>query len=142
MMVQIGAFWHNLEITLERFGLSLFFGCLVGFILGLIIGLKQNVRRVLEPIRWLLMSVPPVVVVQGKFLDVFKGDISARDRWSCSGRTYAPAGLAVRIVVLTEVLGAYSDVGYAFSVARINLETPELFSRIPGYCLHLHGNAI
>lgn len=53
-----------------------------------------------------------------------------------------PAGLAVRIVVLAEVLGAYSDVGYAFSVARINLETPELFSRIPGYCLHLHGNAI
>ena len=92
-MVQIGAFWHNLEITLERFGLSPFFGCLVGFILGLIIGLKQNVRRVLEPIRWLLMSVPPVVVVQGKFLDAFEGYISARDRWSCSGRTYAPGGV-------------------------------------------------
>ena len=53
-----------------------------------------------------------------------------------------PAGLAVRIVVLAEVLGAYSDVGYAFSVARINLETPELFARIPDYCLHLRGNAI
>ena len=88
------------------------------------------------------MSVPPVVVVQGKFLDAFEGDISARDRWSCSGRTYAPAGLAVRIVVLAEVLGAYSGVRYAFSVARINLETPELFARIPDYCLHLRGNAI
>lgn len=38
------------------------FGCLAGFVLGLIAGLKENIRRVLEHMRWLLMSVPPVVL--------------------------------------------------------------------------------
>jgi NitT/TauT family transport system permease protein len=176
MMVQTGAFWKNLGITLERFGLSLLFGCLVGFILGLIAGLKQNVRRVLEPMRWLLMSVPPVVLVvvcmiwfgMGSaqtifatsllilpimYVNTIAGIESVESQILEMGRVYRAnftmllkeiylpgiggpvlagltlsAGLAVRIVVLAEVLGAYSGVGYAFSVARINLETPELFA--------------
>ena len=39
------------------------FGCLANFVLGLIAGLKENIRRVLKPMRWLLMSVLPVVLV-------------------------------------------------------------------------------
>ncbi len=46
-----------------------------------------------------------------------------------SGLTLS-AGLGVRIVVLAEVLGAYSGIGHRFSLARVNLETEELYAWI------------
>jgi NitT/TauT family transport system permease protein len=48
------------------------------------------------------------------------------------------AGLGIRIVVLAEVLGAFSGIGYEFSLARINLETPKLFAWVI-VCLLLVG---
>lgn len=49
--------------SLLRIALGVGLGCLLGFCLGLLAGLDARVRGLLEPLRWLLMSVPPVVVV-------------------------------------------------------------------------------
>ncbi|QIE91431.1 ABC transporter permease [Pseudomonas nitroreducens] len=49
--------------SLLRIVLGVGLGCLLGFCLGLLAGLDARVRGLLEPLRWLLMSVPPVVVV-------------------------------------------------------------------------------
>lgn len=54
-----------------------------------------------------------------------------------SGLTLS-AGLGIRIVVLAELLGAYSGIGYEFSLARTNLDTPGLFAWIM-VCLFLGG---
>ena len=177
-MVQTGDFWKTVGITLQRFGLSLLFGSLVGFGLGLIAGLKQNARRVLEPVRWALMSVPPVILVTVSmiwfgmgsvqtifvtsllilpvmYVNTIEGLEAIDPRILEMGRVYKSpfrmllqeiylpgiggpvlaglalsAGLGIRIVVLAEVLGAFSGIGHKFALARINLETPRLFAWI------------
>lgn len=40
------------------------------------------------------------------------------------------AGMGMRVVVLAEVLGASSGIGYAFSLARTNVDTPALYAWI------------
>lgn len=62
-MVQTSAFWKNVFITVERFGVSLFLGSLGGFAAGLAAGLNAGVRWLLEPLRWCLMTMPPVILV-------------------------------------------------------------------------------
>ncbi len=177
-MIKTERFWSNLVITLERFGASLLLGGLVGFVLGLFAGLNENVRRVLEPMRWSLMSMPPVVLVTVSmiwfgmgsaqtifatallilpimYVNTIEGIEAVDSKILEMGVVYRAgfptllrdiylpgiagpviagltlsAGLAVRIVVLAEVLGAYSGVGYEFALARTNLETPEIFAWI------------
>lgn len=53
---------HSL-ITLKRISLGIVLGGLAGFMLGLAGGLNRNIKCLLEPLRWLIMSVPPVIVV-------------------------------------------------------------------------------
>ncbi len=185
-MVQTERFWTNLAITLERFGAALLLGSLAGFILGLVAGLKPNIGRMFEPVRWSLMSMPPVVLVTVSmiwfgmgsaqtvfatallilpimYVNTIEGIEAVDSKILEMGRVYRAgfvtllreiylpgiagpvlagltlsAGLAVRIVVLAEVLGAYSGVGYEFSLARTNLETPEIFAWII-VCLFMVG---
>lgn len=183
-MVLTDGFWHALGITLKRFGLSLLCGTLAGFALGLLAGLKPTIRSMLEPMRWCLMSVPPVVLVtlgmiwfgMGSIQTIFVTSflilpimyvnttegIDGLDRSLLEmGRVYKAgwvlllkdiylpgiggpvlaglaisAGFGIRIVVLAEVLGAFTGIGYEFSLARTNLETPTLFAWI-AVCLLL-----
>lgn len=185
-MVQTLSFWKNVGITIERFGLSLLFGCLTGFVLGLIAGLNKKMRWLFEPFRWALMTMPPVVLVvvsmiwfgMGSMQTIFvtalliipiiyvntiEGIEAVDKKLLEMGRVYkinfpmllkdiylpgigGPvlagltlcAGLGIRIVVLAELLGAFSGVGYEFSLARTNLDTPALFAWIM-VCLFLGG---
>jgi NitT/TauT family transport system permease protein len=187
-MVRTGRFWITIGVTAERFGLSLLFGSLIGFVFGLAAGLNGKIRWLLEPFRWALMTIPPVVVVvvsmiwfgmgsaqtifvtslliipivyvntiegiqaiDSKILEmsrVYKAGTFIRLREIylpgiggpvLAGLTIS-AGLGIRIVVLAELLGAYSGVGYEFSLARTNLDTPALFGWIV-ICLVI-GSAI
>ena len=185
-MVQTKNFWKNVGITIERFGLSLLLGSLVGFILGLVAGLNKKIRWLLEPFRWSLMTMPPVILVivsmiwfgMGSVQTIFvtalliipiiyintiegieavdakileMGRVYKAELWMLLKDIYLPgiggpvlagltlsAGLGIRIVVLAELLGAYSGVGYEFSLARTNLDTPALFAWIM-VCLFLGG---
>ena len=62
-MAGTAEFWSQVGVTLERFGLGLLFGSLTGFGLGLAAGLHTRVKWLLEPLRWFLMTMPPVVMV-------------------------------------------------------------------------------
>lgn len=57
------AFHQHGLVTLGRIGLGVGLGCTLGFCLGVLAGLDARLRGLLEPLRWLLMAIPPVVVV-------------------------------------------------------------------------------
>ena len=50
-------------VTLQRILSGVLLGSAAGFVLGIIAGLFREVKYMLEPLRWLLMSIPAVVVV-------------------------------------------------------------------------------
>lgn len=58
------SYWidHSL-ITLHRISLGIALGGTGGFVLGLGAGLSKDIKCLLEPLRWLIMSVPPVIIV-------------------------------------------------------------------------------
>ena len=56
-------FWQQLLVTLKRLLYALSIACSIGFILGLIAGRHAWLKFYLTPFRWLLMSVPPIIVV-------------------------------------------------------------------------------
>jgi len=56
-------FWQVLLVTLVRLAGALSIACLIGFVLGVCAGRRPWLKHFVEPLRWLLMSVPPVVVV-------------------------------------------------------------------------------
>ena len=58
-----GEFWLSLSTTLSRLAAGLVCGSLVGFGLGVLAGRSPALKHFLEPFRWVLMSIPPVVVV-------------------------------------------------------------------------------
>ena len=54
---------RHLASTLERLLISLCIGVSVGCLLGVAAGLRPEIRLILDPLRWMLMSIPGVVVV-------------------------------------------------------------------------------
>jgi len=56
-------FWPDARVTLARIGIGVGSGCAIGFTLGLLAAHNARLRGLLEPLRWLLMSIPPVIVV-------------------------------------------------------------------------------
>jgi len=180
-------FWMNVGVTMKRFSLGLLFGSLGGFVLGVCAGLKPQIKWLLEPFRWTLMTMPPAILViismiwfgMGTIQTVFvtalliapiiyintiSGIETIDSQILEMGRVYGAniilflkeiylpgiggsilagltlaTGLGIRIVVLAELLGAYSGIGYEFSLARTNIDTPALFAWIM-VCLLLGGS--
>jgi NitT/TauT family transport system permease protein len=54
--------WLNILMTSQRLLAGLLAGSAVGIVLGLSAGLNARVRLVLEPLRWVAMTIPAVVV--------------------------------------------------------------------------------
>lgn len=50
-------------LTLKRISIGIVIGGFVGFVLGIAAGLNKDIKCLLEPLRWLIMSVPPIIVV-------------------------------------------------------------------------------
>ena len=62
-MLLMTEFWQSLVITLIRLLIALTIGASLGFLLGVASGRRSWLKHFLEPLRWVLMSIPPVVVV-------------------------------------------------------------------------------
>jgi NitT/TauT family transport system permease protein len=62
-LIMDAEFWQTLQVSLTRLTIALSVACFIGFSLGVIAGRKAWVRDFLAPARWLLMSIPPVIVV-------------------------------------------------------------------------------
>lgn len=54
---------RHFAVSLKRVGLALVFGLLVGGSLGLLAGFFNPFRLIIEPLRWMLMTIPGVVIV-------------------------------------------------------------------------------
>lgn len=61
-MVPGDYFTDNFFITMKRLFIGVGIGSLIGFSLGILAGLYDDVKNFLEMFIWILMSVPPVVV--------------------------------------------------------------------------------
>jgi NitT/TauT family transport system permease protein len=173
-----GTLWIQLLITLKRLVIGLAVGAAVGLVLGVLAGLDRRLRSFLEPLRWVGMTIPAVIIAViamlwfglGDFTVIFlvaaiviptmyvntvsgvlaidprlveMGNVYRFSRRLLLTEVYLPgigspvmagltlaAGIAVRAVVLGEVLGAMDGIGHAFSRAMSYLETPELFAWI------------
>ncbi len=169
-------FWEATFITFQRAFVGILLGGSIGFILGIFAGLNENIKNLFEPLRWMIMSISPVIVVVVAMLwfgmgtqmvifiaalllspivyvntikgiemvdeeiiemaDVYKFSITQK-LW----HVYIPALVGplsaamtivitagMRMIVLAEVLGTNSGIGYEFSFARTDLNTPEMFA--------------
>lgn len=169
-------FWLHVKDSLTRIFVGVSIGCLIGFVLGILAGQNASLRGLLEPLRWLLMAIPPVVVVvlamlwfglgssmvifitilmmaPGMYVNTVKGmrmiDINLLEmaqvyrynHWQKFRHIYLPALAApltaalliaacggVRLVVMAEVLGAESGVGYALANARSTFDSGRLYA--------------
>jgi len=63
VLLLTGDFWQTLLISLSRLVFALVITCSIGFTLGIVAGRKAWLKHYLAPFRWLLMSIPPVIVV-------------------------------------------------------------------------------
>ena len=175
-MISDKAFWYHLSISAARIFSGIIIGSFIGFLFGIIAGFNKKVKYILNPLKWVLMSVPAVITVvlamlwfgMGTKMVIFitslmlsplvyvntvKGIEMVDDSLLEMAQlyrlnlilklkhVYIPAisgplvsaltlviGTGVRIVVLAEVLGTSEGIGYSLSLARTNLEIPELFS--------------
>lgn len=170
------AFREHVGDTLMRIGIGVSGGCLIGFVLGVLAGRDARLRGLLEPMRWLLMAVPPVVVVvlamlwfglgssmvifitllmmvPGMYVNTVKGmlmldrnllemgQVFEFSAWQTLRHVYLPALAApltaallmavcggVRLVVMAEVLGAESGVGYALANAQSTFDNTAIYA--------------
>ncbi|MFH1833406.1 MAG: ABC transporter permease subunit [bacterium] len=173
-----GTLWIQLLITVKRLVIGLAIGAAAGLVSGVLGGLDPRLRSFLEPLRWVGMTIPAVIIAVlamlwfglGDFSVIFvvavivvptmyvntmtgvlaidrrlveMGNVYRFSRRLLVTEVYLPGigspvmagltlatGIAVRAVVLAEVLGAMDGIGHAFSRAMSYLETPELFAWI------------
>ncbi len=57
-----GTLWVQLLITLKRLVIGLAIGAGLGWIVGMLAGLEPRLRSFLEPVRWVGMTVPAVII--------------------------------------------------------------------------------
>lgn len=177
-MIHRPTFWEACRVTAQRAIAGIFIGGVVGFVFGIFAGLNENFKNLLEPIRWTIMSISPVIVViiamlwfgMGDTMVIFMASvllspivyvntmkgiemvdeniIEMADVYRFSffrkiQHVYIPALIGplsaamtvvvtngMRIIILAEVLGTNSGIGYELSFARTDLNTPELFAWI------------
>ncbi len=62
-MMGTARFWQTSWLTAQRALAGIGLGFTAGFSLGLIAGFNRDLRDILEPLRWMVMSISPVIVV-------------------------------------------------------------------------------
>ena len=75
-LVASGALLRELLVTLRRLLLALVIAGGVGFVLGMVAGVRPGVRAFLEPVRWLVMTIPAVVIALLAMLWFGLGDVA------------------------------------------------------------------
>ena len=169
-------FWEASFITAQRMFAGVIIGGIIGFALGILAGLNENIKNLFEPMRWMIMSISPVIVVgiammwfgMGTqmvvsiaalllspivYVNTIKGIEMVDEKiiemanvyhfslFKKLRHIYIPALIGplsaamtivvtagMRMIVLAEVLGTNSGIGYEFSFAKTDMNTPELFA--------------
>ncbi len=170
--------WSYILITFKRLIAGLLFGSVIGLGLGIASGLNQKIKLMLEPLRWVALTIPAIVIAivamlwlgMGNaqvifvvtviiapvtYINTVEGLLALDEKLIEMGRAfnlskkmflteiYLPGigssvmagltltvGMGVRVVVLSELMGAQDGIGSAFSTAWTHLDTPEIFAWI------------
>jgi NitT/TauT family transport system permease protein len=169
--------WVQLLITLRRLVIGLVIGAVLGFVFGVIAGLQPRARSFFEPIRWVGMTMPAVVlavlvilwfggfgdgpviflvvlvVLPGMYINTSAGVLAIDAKLVEMGRVYhfprrlllrevylpgisspvmagltLATGIAMRAVILGEVLVAASGIGHSILRAESFLNTAEVYA--------------
>lgn len=169
-------FWEASFITAQRMAASVIIGGIAGFILGVFAGLNENIKHLFEPLRWMVMSISPVIVVSiammwfgmgsqmvvsiAAFLlspivyvntmigiemvdekliemaNVYQYSLLEKLRHIYVPALIGPLSAAMtivvtagmRMIVLAEVLGTNSGIGYEFSFTKAEMNTHEMYA--------------
>jgi NitT/TauT family transport system permease protein len=62
-MIATDDFKRHFWVTLKRIFFGILFGGVGGFVMGITSGLNRDIRNLLKPFRWIMLSISPVVVV-------------------------------------------------------------------------------
>ncbi len=62
-MIGTNYFREHFWVTLKRIFFGILSGGMSGFVLGITAGLNRDIRNLLNPLRWIMLSISPVVVV-------------------------------------------------------------------------------
>jgi NitT/TauT family transport system permease protein len=62
-LLESGRLWHAASASLARATCGITLGCACGFLIGLLAAHSPSLRGAVEPLRWLLMAIPAVIVV-------------------------------------------------------------------------------
>ncbi len=175
-MMSTGRFWEASIISAERMAIGILLGGSLGFILGIIAGLNENIKNLLEPTRWMIMSISPVIVVSiammwfgmgtqmvvsiAAFLlspivyvntikgitmidekiiemaNVYNFSLTQKLRHIYIPALAGPLSAAMtivittgmRMIILAEVLGSNSGIGYEFSFSKAEMNTPDVYA--------------
>jgi NitT/TauT family transport system permease protein len=57
-----GSLWGQLGYSLSRLLIGLLAGCTVGVALGILAGIYRPLRLFLEPVRWVVMTIPAIII--------------------------------------------------------------------------------
>jgi len=68
--------WIELLITLKRLAIGLAIGVAAGWVLGIAAGVEPRVRSFLEPLRWVVMTIPAVIIALLAMLWLGVGDLA------------------------------------------------------------------
>ena len=71
-----GTLWIQLLITLKRLVIGLAIGAGLGWIVGMLAGLEPRLRSFLEPLRWVGMTIPAVIIAVMAMLWFGLGDFT------------------------------------------------------------------
>lgn len=175
-MIQTDTFWSACWITAKRAFAGILLGGIIGFVFGVFAGLNENIKNLLEPMKWMVMSVSPIIVVgiammwfgmgtemvifiaalllspivyvntiKGiemidekivEMANVYKFSIYQKLKHIYIPALIGPLSAAMtivitagmRMIILAEVLGTNSGIGYEFSFAKSDMNTPQVFA--------------
>lgn len=60
-IIKGGSFFLEIGVTLHRLFMGLFGALLAGSVLGFLIGINEKIKRVVEPLIYILQSIPPIL---------------------------------------------------------------------------------
>ncbi|MCK4278409.1 MAG: ABC transporter permease subunit [Desulfurellaceae bacterium] len=61
--VLIEEVWFNILVTLKRIIIGILISSFFGLLLGILAGINNRIKNILEPLRWVTMTTPDIIII-------------------------------------------------------------------------------
>ncbi len=61
--MSVKEFWFNIFITLKRVVIGILISGFFGLLLGILAGINEKIKNILEPLRWVMMTIPDIIII-------------------------------------------------------------------------------